>query len=145
MKAILSRQRVRIYYRKRRNQPYRTSSLSDALNKPTPFFPADVHFDAAAKNIELLVEYRDNAIHFYNARGFGMIVYALAHTAITNFRDLAKAAFNKDLSDEITLCLLPLALGTPLDPIEFVKSRRRKDVQKREAVYPTPKRSCRRS
>lgn len=51
-----------------------------------------------------------------------MIIYALAQTAITNFRDLAKAAFNKDVSDEITLSLLPLALGTPLDPIEFVKS-----------------------
>jgi hypothetical protein len=28
LKAILSRKRVRIYYRKRRNQPYRTYSLS---------------------------------------------------------------------------------------------------------------------
>lgn len=122
LKAVLSKTRVRIYYRKRRNEPYRTYSLSDALNRATPFFPAAVDFHGTAKNLELLVEYRDNAVHFYNEPGFGVIVYALAQTAITNFRDFAKAVFDKDLSEEITLSLLPLALGTPLDPVEFVRA-----------------------
>jgi hypothetical protein len=122
LKAILSKHRVRIFYGKRRNEPYRTYSLSDALNRATPFFPASVDFNATAKNIELLVEYRDNAVHFYNQPGFGVIVYALAQTAITNYRDLTKAVFDKDVSDEITLSLLPLALGTPLDPVEFVRN-----------------------
>ncbi len=123
LKAILSKERVRIFYPKRRNQPYRTYSLSDALNRATPFFPAAADFDATAKNLELLVEYRDNAVHFYNQPGFGVLIYALAQTAITNFRDLVKAVFAKDLSAEVNLSLLPLALGTPLDPIEFVKAR----------------------
>ena len=123
LKAILSKKRVRIFYPKRRNEPYRTYGLSDALNRATPFFPASVDFDATAKNLELLVEYRDNAVHFYNEIGFGVLIYALAQTAITNFRDLVKEVFDKDLSDEINLSLLPLALGTPLDPIEFVKAR----------------------
>ena len=122
LKAILSKERVRIFYRKRRNEPYRTYSLSDALNRATPFFPTSVDFHATAKNIELLVEYRDNAVHFYNEPGFGVIVYALAQTAITNFRDLAKALFDRDVSDDITLSLLPLALGTPLDAVEFVRT-----------------------
>ncbi len=122
LKAVLSRNRVRIYYRKRRSEPYRTYSLSDALNRATPFFPAGVDLHATAKNLELLVEYRDNAVHFYNEVGFGVIVYALAQTAITNFRDLSKSIFDKDLSEEITLSLLPLALGTPLDPVEFVRA-----------------------
>ena len=123
LKAILSKQRVRIFYPKRRNEAYRTYSLSDALNRATPFFPTAVDFDATAKNLQMLVEYRDNAVHFYNEPGFGVLIYALAQTAITNFRDLVKAVFDKDLSKEVNLSLLPLALGTPLDPIEFVKAR----------------------
>lgn len=123
LKAILSKKRIRIFYPKRRTEPYRTYSLSDALNKATPCFPASVDFHATAKNIELLVDYRDNAVHFYNEPGFGIVVYALAQTAITNFRDLAKALFDKDISEEITLSLLPLALGTPLDPVEFVRTK----------------------
>lgn len=123
LKAILSKHRVRIFYPKRRNEPYRTYSLSDALNRATPLFPAAVDFDATAKNLELLVEYRDNAVHFYNETGFGVLIYALAQTAITNFRDLVNAVFDKDLSHEVNLSLLPLALGTPLDPIEFVRAR----------------------
>jgi hypothetical protein len=121
LKAILSKQRVRIFYRKRRNEPYKTYSLSDALNRATPHFPQGVDFNATAKNIELLVEYRDNAVHFYNEPGFGVIVYALAQTAITNFCDVVKALFDKNLSDEITLSLLPLALGTAPDPVQFVR------------------------
>jgi len=122
LKAMLSKERVRIFYPKRRNEPYRTYSLSDALNRSTPYFPASVDFDATAKNLELLVDYRDNAVHFYNASGFGVVIYALAQTAITNFRDLVKAVFDKDLTEEITLALVPLALGTPLDPVEFVRA-----------------------
>jgi hypothetical protein len=122
LKGVLSKKRVRIFYPKRRGEPYRTYSLSDSLNKATTYFPAAVDFHATAKNIELLADYRDNAVHFYNERGFGVIVYALAQTAITNFRDLTKSIFDKDISDGITLFLLPLALGTPLDPVEFVKA-----------------------
>lgn len=123
LKAVLSKKRVRIFYRKRRGEAARTYSLSDSLNKATPYFPASVNFNATAKNIELLVDYRDNAVHFYNQSGFGVIVYALAQTAITNFRDLTKEIFEHDVADEITLSLLPLALSTPLDPVEFVRAK----------------------
>ncbi len=119
---MLSKERVRIFYPKRRNEPYRTYTLSDALNRATPLFPTSVDFHATAKNLELLVHYRDNAVHFYNQTGFGVVIYALAQTAITNLRDLVKEVFERDLSEDITLALLPLALGTQLDPVEYVRS-----------------------
>jgi len=122
LKATLSKKRVRIYYRKRRNQPYRTYSISDALNKCMPFFPASVDFEATAKNLELLVKYRDNAIHFYNEPSFGIILYSLAQTTLTNFRDFVKAIFSRDIAEEITLSLIPLALATPVDPIQFLRT-----------------------
>lgn len=128
LKAVLSKNRIRIYYRKRHNEPYRTYSLSDSLNRATPHFPSSVDFNATAKNLELLVEYRDNAVHFYNEPGFGVIIYALCQTAISNYRDMVKALFDKDLADEINLSLLPLALSTPLDPIEFVRASQNSDA-----------------
>jgi hypothetical protein len=45
----------------------------------------------------------------------------LAQASITNFRDLAKIAFDRDISDEINLALLPLALSAPVDPITFIR------------------------
>jgi len=122
LKATLSKKRVRIYYPKRRNHPYRTYSISDALNKSMSFFPSSVDFEATAKNLELLVEYRDNAIHFYNEPSFGIILYSLAQTTLTNFRDFVKAIFSRDIADEITLSLIPLALATPVDPIQFLRT-----------------------
>jgi len=122
LKAMLSKERIRIFYPKQRNEPYRTYSLSDALNRATRLFPASVDFNATAKNLELLVHYRDNAVHFYNQAGFGVVIYALAQTAITNLRDLVKEVFEKDMAEDFTLALLPLALGTQLDPVEFVRS-----------------------
>jgi len=120
LKATLSKSRVRIYYRKRRHEPHRTFSLSDSLKKAERLFPASVDYHATARNLELLADYRDNAVHFYNEPGFGVLIYALAQTAITNFRDFARAVFGRDLGDEVTLALLPLALGSPVDPIAFV-------------------------
>jgi hypothetical protein len=121
LKAMLSKNRVRIFYKKRASEPYRTYSLSDSLNRATPYFPSSIDFGATAKNLELLVDYRDNAIHFYNEPGFGVIVYSLAQAAITNFRDVAKLVFGKDISAEINLALLPLSLAAPVDPISFVR------------------------
>lgn len=122
LKAILSKNRQRIYYKKRRGQPYRTYSISDALNRASTHFPSGFDFDATAKNLELLVEYRDNAIHFYNSPGFGVLLYSLAQTAVTNFSDLVSAVFDKDLSEEITLSLLPLSIAPPVDAVQFLTS-----------------------
>lgn len=121
LKAILSKRKVRIYYKKARNQPYRTLSVKDALNRAESFFPQSVDYRATAHNLELLVDYRDAAIHFYNRAGFGALIYALAQTSIVNFRDLVEAVFQRDIAREFTLSLLPLALAPPVDPIEFLR------------------------
>ncbi len=72
------------------------------------------------RNLELLSTYRDNAVHFYNAKGFGSLIYALAQTSIVNFKDLVAEAFEVDLGKEITWQLLPLGMNAPLDPIEYI-------------------------
>lgn len=121
LKSILSRYRKRIYYPKRRNQPYRTLSASDVLTKARPHFPAAVDFEATAANLELLIEYRDTAVHFYHKEGLEPVLYTLAQTAVVNFRDLVKAVFDRDLAAEVSLSLLPLAFSPPLEPVEFLR------------------------
>lgn len=120
LKAVLSKKGKSIFYPKRRHEPYRTFSLDDAFRKAEPLLPAGFGAQALRLNLELLSTYRDNAVHFYNAEGFGSVIYALAQTSIINLRDLLKAMFDVDLSDEITWQLLPLGLETPIDPIQYI-------------------------
>lgn len=121
LKAILSKNRRSIYFPKRRCQPYRTLAIADTLNRTQDLFPKDINHAAVSENIRLLLMYRDNAIHFYNKPGFGVLVYALAQTNILNYKDLLERIFGMDLSRDITVRLLPLALAPPVDPLAFIQ------------------------
>lgn len=121
LKAILSKNKKRIFYRKERNKPYVTLSVFDALKGVKRHFPKNVPFKPVAENIERLVEYRNNAMHFYNEKGFDVLIYGLAQTSIINFRDIVSDIFLRDIADEVNLSLLPLSFGTPPDPIHFLK------------------------
>lgn len=126
LKAIISKSGGRIFYRKRKGEPYRSLSLSDALTRAqtTSLWPAGISRPAVAENLSILQTYRDNAIHFYNVPGFGSLMYALMQTAIINFKDVLADVFGQDLTDEITWHLLPLGVRTPIDPIDFLRGRR---------------------
>lgn len=52
LKACLSRKRIRIFYKKKRNQPYRTLSLNDALNKAREHFPSSIDYEATRENLK---------------------------------------------------------------------------------------------
>jgi hypothetical protein len=123
VKATLSKNGQTIFYPKRRKEPYRTYSLTDAFRKAEQFLPATLGVQALRMNVELLSTYRDNATHFYNAPQFGSVIYALAQTSIVNLRDLLQAVFDIKLSDDITWHLLPLGLDTPIDPIDYISGK----------------------
>lgn len=121
LKAVLSKNKQRIFYPKERDELYRTLSIQDALNKVRNFFPPDIQYDPVAQNINMLVTYRNNAVHFYNQRGFSVIIYGLAQTSIINYRDLMLSIFDIDIANEMTISLLPLSFGSQPDPIEFLQ------------------------
>lgn len=125
LKALISKAGQSIYYKKRRNQPYRTLSCADAMTKAaaTPGWPKDVPAQAVERNLDMLTVYRDNAVHFYNTPGFGTVIYSLAQTSIVNFRDVMRAAFRVDLGDEMNWALLPLGVNPPIDPVTYLKAR----------------------
>ena len=136
LKAVISKSGGSIYYKKKRNEPYRTLSLDDAFRRAsrTTLWPSNVNANAVGTNLEFLSTFRDNALHFYNAVGFGSIVYLLAQTAITNYYDLLLAIFGDDLSKEITWRLLPLGLRSPIDPVRYLAGDRPPAVQSNTAV-----------
>lgn len=121
LKATLAKNHKRIYYDKKRNNPYRTLSISDTLEKCRAFFPKLIDYKATSTNLQLLIDYRDNCVHFYNSPGFGVIVFALAQTCIVNYSDFVSEVFNKAVTDSITITLLPLSFAPPIDPIEFLR------------------------
>ena len=134
LKAVLSKNGRSIYYRKRRGQPYRTLSWQDAFTVAAALFPAKVEADPVRRNLGLLGTYRDNAVHFYNAHDFGLVIYSLSQTAITNFRDLMEAVFKVRLEDDVNLRLLPLGLRPPIDPIEYISVKANGTKAKSQAV-----------
>jgi Domain of unknown function (DUF3644) len=126
LKAIVSRGNKSIYEKKRRNQPYRTLSCTAALDRAVSSntWPSSIPYRAVEENLDLLMIYRDNAVHFYNASGFGTIIYSLAQTAITNYRDVLEAVFRQDLADEINWQLMPLGVAPPIDPLSYLGGSR---------------------
>ncbi len=120
LKALLSKNGKSIFYPKKRKQPYRTLSWQDALTAAEKYFPASLPALPVRKNLDLLSTYRDNAVHFYNAKAFGCVIYALAQTSIVNFRNLLEYSFNVEFGEEFTWHLMPLGMHPPVDPVEYI-------------------------
>lgn len=134
MKAVLSRSGESIFYRKKRNEAYRTLTLDDALGRAGKAFPKSVPELPVRRNIELLSTYRDNAVHFYNEPDFGVVIYALAQTSIKNFRDLLADAFRVNLEEDINWHLLPLGIKPPIDPVAYISGKAGSGTVKRSAA-----------
>lgn len=128
-KALVSKGGHSIYYKKKRDEPYRTLGWHDALNRAVAkkCWPKGVPHLAVEENVRHLAIYRDSAVHFYNAEGFGMVVFGLSQTSITNYRDILRDAFNEDLSEAITWQLMPLGVEPPVGPMEYLRGTRPKE------------------
>ena len=120
LKAILSKNRIRIFEPKERGKPYRTLKLWDAFEAARPYFPADIPWQAVGENIGRLADYRNNVVHFYNSEGLGVIIYSLAQTSIVNYGDIVRRIFDRDIAAEVNIALLPLSFSAPPDPISFL-------------------------
>lgn len=134
LKATLSKHRTSIFYPKKRGQPYRTLAWQDALTQSERLFPKAVDALPVRGNLELLATYRDNAVHFYNAKDFRLVLYALAQTCVKNFRDYMDGAFGQRLEDEINWQLLPLGIQPPVDVVTYLSGGRDRSSKRTPAV-----------
>lgn len=126
LKAVLSKNRRSIYYRKRRGEPYRTLSWAHALARARTekVWPAEVDPRPVEANLQHLSVYRDAAVHFYNAPRFGVVIHSLAQTAIMNYRDVLRLVFGQELAQEFNWHLLPLGIEPALDPVKYLRGSR---------------------
>jgi len=83
-------------------------------------YPRNAIDEYAIENISLLMEIRDNAIHFHNVgRDLHKRIQEIGAAALRNFAFAAKSWFNCDLS-EYQFALMPVAFETPAGIIQTV-------------------------
>jgi hypothetical protein len=132
LKAVLSKNKQRIFYPKESGQPYRTLTLQDTAEQAKPFFPPEISYEPVVQNIKVLTNYRNNSIHYYNQKGFDVIIYGLAQTSIINYRDLLLSIFKIDVANQMNINLLPLSFGTQPDPIQFLQHSKNNPPKSKE-------------
>lgn len=123
LKATLRQKGRSIFYPKRRGEKYRSIAIDDALGRVHGGGMWPTGFDGLAivANVKALTEYRDRAIHLYNAQGLGSVIYPFLQQNILNYRDFMLEKFKKDLADSMTWQLLPLGATAPADAVQFMK------------------------
>lgn len=123
LKATLRQKNRSIFYPKQRGERYRSVGLDDALGRvaANKLWPSGIDGPAVTANVKALAEYRDRAIHLYNAQGLGAVVYPFLQQNVLNYRDFMLAKFKKDLADSMTWQLLPLGATAPADAVQFMK------------------------
>lgn len=124
LKATLRQQRQSIFYPKKPGQRYLSIAIDDALGRVNAgnLWPSGVDGAATTVNIKALTEYRDRAIHLYNAQGLGAVIHPFLQQNVLNYRDFVLARFKKDLADSMTWQLLPLGATAPADAVQFMKA-----------------------
>ena len=123
LKAALKQKSRSIFYPKKRGERYRSIGLDDALGRVTAekLWPSSIDGLAITANVKALAEYRDRAIHLYNAQGLGAVIYPFLQQNVLNYRDFMLVKFKKDLADSMTWQLLPLGATAPADAVQFMK------------------------
>lgn len=123
LKAALRQSRRSVFYPKRIGERYRSIGIDEALARVTgrKLWPAEVDGTAVVANVKALSEYRDRAIHLYNALGLGAVIYPFLQQNVLNYRDFMLARFKRDLADSMTWQLLPLGATAPADAVQFMK------------------------
>lgn len=111
MKAKLHQEREKIFYRKKRNQPRKSLSLDDCLNK---VFTGNTN--PAKRNITKISELRNNAMHLV-IPFVPLDIMGLFQAGVLNYANRLQEWFNISLSDRITPGMM--ALTYDFDPKDF--------------------------
>ena len=123
LKAALRKAKKNIFYKKERGKDYRSLSLEHCIAEMdrSHLWPDTVDGDGVRANLHVLTDYRNKTIHLYVSDDLNTILYMFLQQSIVNYRDFVLAVFEKDLADDITWALLPLAASTPSDAIRSLR------------------------
>lgn len=135
LKSILLKHGESIFRAKNTGQSHETLLWRDAFAKAEKHFPPTVASTPTFQNLEKLGSYRNNAIHFYNEKGMGIVVYSLAQTSIVNYSDVLRGLFDIEIADQMNLRLLPLGIRPPIDAISYIQSASRMEEKSAFSEY----------
>lgn len=123
LKAALRKAQKNIFYKKERGKDYRSLSLDHCISNMDRhhLWPDSVDGDGVRANLDVLTDYRNKTIHLYVSDNLNTILYMFLQQSIVNYRDFVLDVFGKDLADDITWTLLPLAASTPSEAIRSLK------------------------
>lgn len=123
LKAALRKAQKNIFYKKKRGEDYRSYSLEQCIADLDHhrLWPEKVDGDGVRANLHVLTDYRNKVIHLYVSDDLNTILYMFLQQSIVNYRDFVLAVFGKDLADDITWTLLPLAASTPREAIRSLR------------------------
>lgn len=123
LKAALRKAKKNVFYKKERGKDYRSFSLEHCIAEMdrSRLWPGPVDGDGVRANLHALTNYRNKIIHLYVSDNLDTILYMFLQQSIVNYRDFVLAIFGKDLADDITWTLLPLAASTPSDVVRSLR------------------------
>ena len=93
----------------------------DHINAKNDYLP----FKSSTENLFLLNEYRCLNVHFYEP-DLDPVIFMLLSKAIMNYDEFVKRYFNKDITRDDNLVILPVGFKLPFDPIEYLKQNYKK-------------------
>jgi len=79
----------------------------------------DSKFDATYENLQLLYEYRNEAVHFYG-ESVDTIIFALLTESVQQFAKFLQNQCNRNLFSDKDLGLMPIAYQRPFTPEDFL-------------------------
>ena len=77
-------------------------------------------FQAVYDNLDLLSEYRNSNVHFVEGK-LDPVIFMLMSKAVLNYDTFVKKYFNKDITKDDNLIILPVGMKLPFDPIDYLK------------------------
>ena len=77
-------------------------------------------FKAVNENLDLLNNYRCSNVH-YIENALDPIIFMLLNKAVLNYDKFLKKYFQKDISKDDNLIILPIGMKLPFDPVEYLK------------------------
>ena len=77
-------------------------------------------FQAVYDNLDLLNDYRNSNVHFIEGK-LDPVIFMLMSKAVLNYDAFVKKYFNKDITKDDNLIILPVGMKLPFDPIDYLK------------------------
>lgn len=77
-------------------------------------------FQAVYDNLNRLSDYRNSKVHFIDGK-LDPVVFMLISKAVLNYDGFVKKYFNKDVTKDDNLIILPVGMKLPFDPIDYLK------------------------